>query len=370
MEKSFEVADVAAFKAAVAFRELVSETHDINRNGKVLCPVHDDHNPSCHIYPNSFYCFSCGVHGDAVDWLKAVYNLSTAEAIRELEQRAGGVVVATLPRALVKVVKSAPAFKPVAPKALEYHYRQAAQLCRVPLSMAGRGFTLADLQTLGFCAERDDALFPVLGPNGTVLNIKRRKARPRTKNDRYVGLEGHGSPAWCSPGFLSHDEVLVIEGELNAMACSLAQPELAVMGVAGSGGKPHLEALKGRTVYVYGDGDDVGQEARDKWAAQALEAGAREVYTVEPWSMDACDIAGREGCTALQQQLDRSLKNAHSFSAGKSFGASATAPKDLRLPQQKPDLMFSSRGFSFKPKIDTSPKIGRGVPVLGGKPCL
>ena len=300
------MADVAALKAAIPFAELVSETHEFGRNGKVLCPVHDDRNPSCHIYSDSFYCFSCGACGDAVDWLEAVYHLSTAEAIRELERRAGGAVAATLtlPRALVKVAKPTHVFKPVAPEVLERHYRQTAQLRCVPLSMAGRGFTLADLRQLGFCAERDDALFPVFGPSGTVLNIKRRKARPKTKNDRYSGLEGHGSPAWCSPGFLSHDKVLVIEGELNAMACSLAQPELAVMGVTGISGSPHLKALKYRTVYVYGDGDDVGQEARDKWATQALEAGAQEVFVLEPWPVDACDIAGQKGRTALRKLLE------------------------------------------------------------------
>ena len=291
-------------KAAILFAELVSETHEFGRNGKVLCPVHDDRNPSCHIYPDSFYCFACGAHGDAVDWLEAVYNLDTAEAIRDLEQRAGGAVGVTLTRVPVKVAKPAPTFKPVAPEVLERHYRQAAQLCRVPLSMAGRGFTLGDLQQLGFRAERDDALFPVFGPSGTVLNIKRRKAHPKTKNDRFIGLAGHGSPAWCSPGFLNHNEVLVIEGELNAMACSLVRPDLGVMGVAGSGGKPHLDVLKGRTAYVYGDDDEAGQEARDKWATQALEAGASKVYTLDPWPMDACDIAGHEGRTALRKLLE------------------------------------------------------------------
>ncbi len=364
------MADIAALKAAVPFHDLVSETHDIGRNGKVLCPFHDDHNPSCHIYENGYKCFSCGAQGDAVNWLEAACDLSTAEAIRELESRAGGAVGATLPRSPVKVAKPAPIFKPVALELLEHHYRQAALLRRVPLVMEGRGFTLADLHKLGFRAERDDALFPVFGPNGTVLNIKCRKAYPKTKNDRYTGLKGHGSPAWCSPDFLNHNEVLVIEGELNAMACSLARPDLGVMGVAGNGGKPHLDTLKSRTVYVYADADEASQAARDKWAAQALEAGACKVYTLDPWPMDACDIAGRGCRLALLERLNRSLKDACSFSVVKSFDASATAPKNLRLPQQKSDLMFSDSGLSPEPRVGASPHIGRAVPVLGGKPCL
>ncbi len=208
-----------------------------------------------------------------MDWLKAVYDFDTAEAVRDLERRAGGAVGATLPRLAIKAAKPAPIFKPVAPEVLERHYRQAARLRCVPLSMKGRGFTLPDLKKFGCCAEGDDALFPVFGPNGTVLNIKRRKAHPKTKLDRYTGLKGHGSPAWCSPDFLNHNEVLVIEGELNAMACSLARLDLGVMGVAGTSGSLHLDALKGRTVYVYADDDEVGREARDKWAAQAQGQG-------------------------------------------------------------------------------------------------
>jgi hypothetical protein len=38
--------------------------------GKVLCPFHDDHRPSCHIYTDHFYCFVCGAYGDHIDWAR------------------------------------------------------------------------------------------------------------------------------------------------------------------------------------------------------------------------------------------------------------------------------------------------------------
>jgi hypothetical protein len=35
---------------------------------KILCPFHDDHNPSLQIYSDGhFHCFSCGAHGDVED---------------------------------------------------------------------------------------------------------------------------------------------------------------------------------------------------------------------------------------------------------------------------------------------------------------
>ena len=295
-------ADLRTLKAAVPLSEIVTETHNIDRNGKALCPVHNDHTPSCHIYPDGFKCYSCGAHGDAVDWLEAVYGLSTAEAIKELERRAGGYVSPVAERP-VKVNRPAPTFKTIEEKVLEQHRRRAAQLDHLPAALKGRGFTLGDLRHLQIAAYGQDAVLPITGPDGAVLALKRRFSNPGDGPRYRYTTPGHGTPSWCSPNFGAAENVLIIEGELNGMACFLAAPHLAVMGTAGTGGALHLDALRGRTVYVYGDGDDPGQEARDKWASQALEAGAAEVYALESWLVDACDLAGVQGRAALRAQL-------------------------------------------------------------------
>lgn len=295
-------------KAAVAFPDLVAETHEVRSGGKVLCPAHDDHTPSCHIYGDGYKCFACGAYGDAIDWLELVYRLSTAEAIAELERRVGGYVP---PTSIEPASRHRPTeFKPVDDATLRAHYRRADALDRVPAAVAGRSFTLDDLQCFAFAAYSDDAVFPVTSPDGRVLALKRRYAEPY-RGQRYgYTTPGHGTPAWCSPDFMGRSEVLVTEGEFNAMACWLARPDLAVMGVAGTGGSLHPEALMGRTVYCYGDGDEPGQKARDKWAQQALEAGASKVFVLDPWETDACDLAGSRGRAALADELTRSLTSA------------------------------------------------------------
>lgn len=295
-------ADLQSTKAAVSFRELVSETHVIGRARKCLCPAHDDHTPSCHIYDDRFHCFACGAHGDAVDWLELVHNLSTAEAIKELERRAGGYVPPATERRPAPPARPL-TFKPVDAKLLARHRRKADQLYSLPFALQRHGFTVDDLKRLGFAAYSNDAVFPVTGPDGTVLALKRRFANP-TDGERYrYTTPGHGTPAWCSPDFGKSEVVLIVEGELNGMACWLAAPELAVMGIAGTGGSLHTAALRGRTVYVYADGDGPGQKARDKWAAQALSARAAKVFALDPWPADACDLVGRYGRTALRERL-------------------------------------------------------------------
>jgi DNA primase len=290
----------------INFSALVGETHSVVC-GKTRCPFHNDSNPSCHIYDDHFFCFACGANGNALTWLERVHSLSKADAIRELEQRVGRVSIALYhqskiekPRAAMKVCDS----QRLPQNVVDLHLKRAIRLGPVPLSLEGRGFTLEDLQCLWIASENEDSLIPIFNPDGSIVAIKRRRYTLRPKEIRYVYLTPNcGAPAWCSPNFSSHDTVLVIEGELNAAICAAVHPAMAYMGVAGTENHLWLDALKGKTVYVYADGDKAGQKARDRWALAAYNIGAKKVLTLEPWEMDACDIAGKLGRKALREQL-------------------------------------------------------------------
>jgi hypothetical protein len=211
--------DIERLKAAVSFVGLVRETHPIDSRGNFLCPFHDDHHPSCHAFPDAFYCFVCHARGDHLTWLQDARGLTFKGAIQELQRRASATPQPPLPISLNSVGGQVRRFKPIAPRVFAHHRRRAARLKYVPASMNHRGFTLEDLQHLEFAAEGDTAVFPITGPDGTVLALKLRLANA-TDGQRYrYRPTGHGSPAWCSPGFLERNTVLIIEGELNAMAC-------------------------------------------------------------------------------------------------------------------------------------------------------
>lgn len=326
--------DIVSLKAAVSFVGLVYETHLINGRGKFLCPFHDDHHPSCHAYPNGFYCFVCHAQGDHLTWLQNVKGLTFKEAIRELQRRANATQQPPVPISSKNVYGRARTFKPVAPHIIEDHRRRAARLDYVPTSVSNRGFTSKNLRHLEFAAEGGNAIFPVPGPDGTVLNLKLRRVDSADEPRYSYILVGHGSPAWCSPGFLKRSTVLIIEGELNGMACYLAAPHLAVMGVAGAKGSLHGRALDGRTVYVYADGDEAGHEARTKWAAIALREGAAKVVKLEPWLADACDIAGTRGRGVLASLLVKVVRS-------ESFEVMTVDSNTDRPGRRKPDLSYS-----------------------------
>jgi len=52
----------------------------------IRCPFHTDNIPSLFIYPdtNTFYCFGCGKAGDAIDFVKEYFEISTSEAINKI----------------------------------------------------------------------------------------------------------------------------------------------------------------------------------------------------------------------------------------------------------------------------------------------
>ena len=56
----------------------------INRQGKALCPFHNDRHPSLYVADNHYYCFACGEHGDVIDFVSKLFQLSLYDAARKL----------------------------------------------------------------------------------------------------------------------------------------------------------------------------------------------------------------------------------------------------------------------------------------------
>ena len=58
----------------------------INRQGKALCPFHNDRHPSLYVADDHFYCFACGAHGDVIDFAANFFDLPLYEAASVLRQ--------------------------------------------------------------------------------------------------------------------------------------------------------------------------------------------------------------------------------------------------------------------------------------------
>ena len=72
-------------KAAVTVRQAVEHYGlEVNRGNMVCCPFHADCTPSMKLNEDYFYCFGCGAHGDVIDLVAKLFNLSSYDAAKKL----------------------------------------------------------------------------------------------------------------------------------------------------------------------------------------------------------------------------------------------------------------------------------------------
>ena len=57
---------------------------EVNHYGKALCPFHNDRRPSLYVADDHYYCFACGEHGDVIDFVSKLFQLSPYDAARKL----------------------------------------------------------------------------------------------------------------------------------------------------------------------------------------------------------------------------------------------------------------------------------------------
>jgi hypothetical protein len=114
------MSSLAEFKAAIDIVETAAMLTEIRRSGAtavMLCPFHDDRNPSLYLYPDtaSFYCFVCKESGDVIalagqmrgtsfnetlDWLAEVHGID--RPARSPEQEAFAATMRRVTRALAE----------------------------------------------------------------------------------------------------------------------------------------------------------------------------------------------------------------------------------------------------------------------------
>ena len=72
-------------KAAVTVRQAAEHYGlEVNLGNMVCCPFHNDRIPSMKLNEDYFYCFGCGVHGDVIDLVARLFNLSSYDAAKKL----------------------------------------------------------------------------------------------------------------------------------------------------------------------------------------------------------------------------------------------------------------------------------------------
>ena len=179
---------------------VISRYVELKRSGSNLhglCPFHSERTPSFTVYPNHFHCFGCGAGGDVITFVMRMDNMSYAEAVRSLAERAGIPLPDDAPAYVPKQVLSrernyelnkaaARIFyenlvSPAGEKAREY--LDARELSRATRIHFGLGFALDSYQALtnalvdkGFTIPEIKAAFLCgIGKNGKPYDLFRNR---------------------------------------------------------------------------------------------------------------------------------------------------------------------------------------------------
>jgi DNA primase len=307
-----------------------------------LCPFHDDRNPSLNIDPvkNVWSCKgACGEGGDVIRWVARTEGVSDGHAIALLKKDyapSSGPVVKqrTVPKlpspvtlgsedraVLLEVVRYYNGTLRETPEAMRYLEKRGLQSAemveRFKLGFSDRmlGPALPEknrlagaevrgqLERLGIFRStghehlRGSLVIPVLNLDGDVAQMYGRKINDnlRANTDYHLYLPGPMRGVWNEEAFVASKEIILCESLIDALTfwCAGHRHVTASYGVNGFT-KDHRAAFERhetKRVYIAYDGDEAGNKAAVKLAAELIETGV-ECFRVEfPKGMDANEYA-------------------------------------------------------------------------------
>jgi KaiC/GvpD/RAD55 family RecA-like ATPase len=209
---------IEALKAAIVPYEFFSEYFDLTRAraGKLMvkCIFHDDGSPSLMLYISEgrFHCFSCGEHGDIIDFYAKRNSLTIEEAIKQMCGRYG------IERKAEK--------KPEPPTGCTMaQYAEAKGLSPAVLKQAG----CHDCEHWNVQA----VAFPYRDQTGALVTTRYRVSLTGSK--RVVSEKGETAPlygSWLLPRLKRFGYVVLVEGESDCH--TLWQHKIPALGIPGA----------------------------------------------------------------------------------------------------------------------------------------
>lgn len=323
--------------------QLISGYVSLKRAGdtyKGLCPFHSEKSASFTVYPksSSFYCFGCGIGGDAVTFIKQIEHLDYPDALEFLARRAGITIIEddrkyapTEKRVdrerMYKMNADAARFfhgcllanTPEAKNALSYCTEQR-RLSMATIKHFGLGYAPNTFDALknymlsiGYSEEelvsgflvgkndrgtydafRDRIMFPIIDVTGNVIafggralnkdvqsKYKNSSDTPIYKKTRHVYALNYARHT-CS------ESLILCEGYMDVIALHSAgfTNAIATLGTAITADQARLMRNYTKKVIICYDSDEAGQKAAQKAMKILGEVGLDVRVIVVPGSKD------------------------------------------------------------------------------------
>ena len=330
-------------------------------NLKGLCPFHSEKTPSFTVYPASasFYCFGCGVGGDAVTFIKSIEHLDYTDALQFMAKRVGITLnVDKNDRQYEKTVKydkdrlykmNADAAKffhaclmqktPKSENALAY-FTEKRKLSLATIKHFGLGYAPDSFDALsnymlklgytydelctGFLAGKSEkgyyydafrnrVMFPIIDVTGNVIAFGGRvldDSKPKYKNtsDTPVFKKTRNLFALNFARLNSQESLILCEGYMDVIALHAVgiTNAVATLGTAITADQARLLSRYTKKVIISYDADEAGQKAAKRALEMLGEVGLDVKVLVIPGAKDPDEYIKTFGVDKFKQIISDS----------------------------------------------------------------
>ncbi|MEY4453274.1 MAG: hypothetical protein RIT51_952 [Actinomycetota bacterium] len=358
--------DKEELKARINIADVVGDYVALKPAGggsyKGLCPFHDEKSPSMTVTPSKgmYHCFGCGVGGDVFNFLGSIEKLTFYEAVEKLAARIGfpltyeeGASKENGQRARVLEANAlaaaffaeALATEDAAPGREFLQQRgfssQAAEHFGIGWAPKGwnhltdhlksKGFTdqeliLAGLSSAGdrgsYDKFRGRVIWPIKDATNQVIGFGARKIFDDDKGPKYLNTSD--TPVYRKSQVLygidlakkdisKKQQVVVVEGYTDVMACHLAGITTAVATCGTAFGEDHIRILNrmlgndpaapAEVIFNF-DPDEAGQKAAMRAFADSSKFNAQTFVAIGPDGLDPSDLRQQRGDEAVVAMIE------------------------------------------------------------------
>ncbi len=360
--------DIALVRERSPIADVVGEHIQLRNAGggnlKGLCPFHEEKSPSFNVTParGYYYCFGCAEGGDVITFVRKIENLTFAEAVERLAQRAGvqlryeqgGYVPGREQGERLRLIEahraaaefyaerlSAPDAAPGRRFLSERGFERAdAEHFGVGYApdewealarhLMARGFTAQELIKGGLAREgrrgpvdrfRGRLVWPIRDITGDVIGFGARKLLDSDDGPKYLNTPE--SPIYHKSSVLygvdlakreiaKRSQAVIVEGYTDVMACHLAGVPTAVATCGTSFGEEHIKVLRrllldqaefrSEVIFTF-DGDSAGQKAALRAFQDEQKFVTQTFVAVQPEGLDPCDLRVKQGDAAVRDLI-------------------------------------------------------------------
>jgi DNA primase len=358
--------DIANLRSRVPIEDIIGQYVTLKRAGtnlSGLCPFHDESTPSFSVSPDRglFHCFGCQESGDVYTFLQKIDDMSFVESVETIANKTGYTLTyigghnpekASARKRLIQAhekavqlySRSLSSLPPNHPGHVYLSERKfsADDIARFSIgyspdewtflvdALSKEGFTSDELIEAGLATRskngkvfdrfRGRLMWPIFSASGEPVGFGARRLSDDKNEAKWLNTSE--TPIYHKSEILygihtarkaitSEQQVVIVEGYGDVMACHLSDIPTAVATSGTAFGAGHVKVLKrlfrdndyqSSIVFTF-DGDEAGINAARRSFPIVNQMSARALVAIAPDGKDPLDLRNENGSDALKELI-------------------------------------------------------------------